>query len=127
MRVKTMASQKPTMILLSKTDMLESDIAKMSDSEAWKLIYSLRQKKAVDSRLQVCFTGFNTSVKQRLIDMATVNNFNVVKSVTKKLDFLVGGVNAGPAKISKAESQGVQFLNEQQFCLLIETGELPEC
>ena len=39
----------------------------------------------------------------------------MVSSVTKKLDFLCGGENAGPKKIEKAESQGVQFLNEEQF------------
>ena len=120
-----MASQKPTMILLSKTDLSEDEISKLSDSEAWKIIYSTRAQRIVDNRLQVCFTGFGVSVKKELTELATVNNFNVVKSVTKKLDFLVGGANAGPKKIEQAELQGVQFLTEEQFRILAATGEIP--
>jgi len=120
-----MASEKPTMILLSKSDMTKEEISALSDAEAWKLIYSIRTVKAKDTRLQVCFTGFGTSKKQELNDLANSNNFKVVSSVTKKLDFLCGGENAGPKKIEKAEAQGVQFLNEEQFIQLIETGEIP--
>lgn len=120
-----MASHKPTMILLSKTDLTESEISNMSDRKAWALIYSTRKEKAIDNRLQVCFTGFNVTMKKQLISLATDSNLNVVKSVTKKLDFLVGGVNAGPMKIKKAQDQGVQFLNEEEFKTLIETGEIP--
>lgn len=120
-----MASEKPTMILLSKSDMSKEEISALSDAEAWKLIYSIRTVKAKDNRLQVCFTGFGTSKKQELIDLANSNNFRVVSSVTQKLDFLCGGENAGPKKIEKAEAQGVQFLNEEQFIKLVETGEVP--
>lgn len=120
-----MASEKPTMILLSKSDMSKEEVSALSDAEAWKLIYSIRTVKAKETRLQVCFTGFGTSKKQELINSANANNFKVVSSVTKKLDFLCGGENAGPKKIEKAEAQGVQFLNEDQFIRLIETGEVP--
>jgi NAD-dependent DNA ligase len=121
-----MASEKPTMILLSKSDMSKEEISALSDAEAWKLIYSIRTVKAKDTRLQVCFTGFGTSKKQELINLANLNNFKVVSSVTQKLDFLCGDENAGPKKIEKAEAQGVQFLNESQFIQLIETGEMPQ-
>lgn len=120
-----MASSKPTMILKSKSDMTSEEIEVLTDAEAWKLIYSIRTVKAKDSRLQVCFTGFGTSKKEELSNLAHDNRFKVVASVTKKLDYLVGGENAGPKKIEKAESQGVQFLNEQQFVHLVETGEVP--
>ncbi len=120
-----MASEKPTMILLSKSDMSKEQISELSDAEAWKLIYSIRTVKVKDTRLQVCFTGFGTSKKQELIDLANSNNIKVVSSVTKKLDFLCSGENAGPKKIEKAEAQGVQFLDEDQFIQLIETGEIP--
>jgi len=122
---KIMASEKPTMILLSKSDMSKEKVSALSDAEAWKIIYSLRTTKAKDNRLQVCFTGFGTSNKQELIELANSNNFKVVSSVTKKLDFLCGGENAGPKKIQKAESQGVQYLDGSQFIRLIETGEIP--
>ncbi len=78
-----MASQKPTMILLSKTDMSEDAIEKLSDGEAWKIIYSTRAQKVVDSRLHICLTGFSPALKQELNDLANANQFNVVKSVTK--------------------------------------------
>ncbi len=123
-----MASEKPTRILLSKSDMSKDDISVLSDAEAWKLIYSIRTVKAKvkDTRLEICFTGFSPVKKQELIDMATSYNFKVVLSVTKKLDFLCGGENAGPKKIEKAESQGAQFLSESQFLQIIETGETPK-
>ena len=120
-----MASNKPTMILKSKSDMNSEEISALSDADAWKAIYSIRTVKAKDNRLQVCFTGFGTSKKDELINLAHDNRFKVVASVTNKLDYLVGGDNAGPKKIEKAESQGVQFLNESQFTDLIETGEVP--
>ena len=120
-----MASEKPTLILQSKTDMSKEEISALSDGEAWKLIYANRTTKAKDNRLQVCFTGFGVSKKQELIDLANGNNLKVVSSVTKKLDYLCGGETAGPKKIEKAESQGVQFLNESQFINLVQTGEIP--
>lgn len=120
-----MASAKPTMILKSKSDKTSEEIEALSDAEAWRLIYSIRTDKAKDNRLQVCFTGFGTSKKEELANLAHDNRFKVVSSVTKKLDYLVCGDNAGPKKIEKAESQGVQFLNELQFVNLIETGEVP--
>ncbi len=120
-----MASDKPTMILKSKSEMSSEEIEALSDAEAWKIIYSIRIVKAKDNRLQVCFTGFCTSKKEELVNLAHDNRFKVVASVTKKLDYLVGGDNAGPKKIEKAESQGIQFLNEPQFINLIKTGEVP--
>ena len=120
-----MASKKPTMILMSKSDMAKEEIEALSDADAWKLIYSMRSRKAQDNRLQICFTGFEASRKEELSEIAESHNFKVVSSVTKNLDFLCGGDNAGPKKIEKAESQGVQFLNESQFLNLIETGEVP--
>ncbi len=120
-----MASEKPTIILKSKSDMSLEEISALSDAEAWRLIYSFRTEKAKDNRLQVCFTGFGSSKREELTNLAHNHRFNVMTSVTKKLDYLVGGDNPGPKKVEKAESQGVQFLTEQQFIKLIETGELP--
>lgn len=119
-----MASEKPTMILMSKTDMKKEEIDALADPEAWNLIYSIRSIKARDDRLQICFTGFGASKKEELANLATRHNFKVVSSVTKHLDFLCGGENAGPKKIEKAEAQGVEYLDEKQFLHLIETGEV---
>jgi len=97
----------------------------LSDAEAWRIIYSFREKRINDDRLQVCFTGFSVSKKKELVELAGKNNFKIVASVTKNLDFLCGGENAGFRKIEKAESQGVQFLTEEQFINLVDTGEIP--
>jgi len=116
-----MASKKPTMILKSKTDMTGEEISNQTDSKAWEIIYAIRVKKVTDERLQVCFTGFKSTTKEGLINLAHDNRYKVRQDVTKKLDFLVSGDNAGPKKIEKAESQGVQFLNEIQYRKMIET------
>lgn len=121
-----MAGDKPTMILKAKTDMSKDEIAKLSDSEAWKLIYTIRTTKAKDNRLQVCFTGFGISKKIELENLAQENRFKVVSSITKKLDFLVCGDNSGPKKIEKAKSQGVELINEIEYVHLLQTGELPQ-
>ena len=120
-----MPTEKATMILQSKTDLTKEQIAELTDAEAWNLIYSIRSTKAKDNRLQVCFTGFGASKKVELTNLAQDKKFNVVASVTKKLDFLCGGETAGPKKLEKAIEQGVQILSENEFKNLIETGEVP--
>lgn len=119
-----MAGEKATMILKSKSDLGSEEIDALSDGKAWRLIYSIRTDKAKDSRLQVCFTGFGARKKEQLTKLAHDKRFKVVSSVTKRLDYLVGGENAGLKKIEKAQSQGVRFLNEQQFINLVEIGEV---
>ncbi|MGX9418924.1 hypothetical protein ACWU4D_16410 [Vibrio sp. WJH972] len=46
--------------------------------------------------------------------------------MTKHLDILCYGYNAGPTKLAKAMDQGVFILNKSQFESMIETGEVPE-
>jgi NAD-dependent DNA ligase len=120
-----MPNEKAAMILQSKTDMSREMIAKLSDAEAWIIIYSIRSTKAKDNRLQVCFTGFGASKKAELVKLALDNQLHVVSSVTKNLDFLCGGESSGPKKLEKAINQGVQILSENDFLNLLETGEVP--
>lgn len=79
-----------------------------------------------EDSLDVCFTGFKVDDKNRLIELSKESGFIVRSSVTKHLNFLCCGYNAGPAKIQKAREQGVIALTEEQFIKLIETGEIPE-
>jgi NAD-dependent DNA ligase len=76
--------------------------------------------------LDICFTGFKSDDKKRLITMAENNGVTVRSSVTKNLNFLCCGYNAGPMKINAARDQGVITLSEDQFIKLLETGEIPE-
>lgn len=76
--------------------------------------------------IDICFTGFKNNDKEKLTNLAQGAGMIVRDFVTKSLNFLFGGYNAGPAKIEKARKQGVVFLNESQFIQLLETGEMPE-
>lgn len=120
-----MLSKKVSMILKSKTDLSPEEIDLLTEKEAWSIIYSIRSKKIEDNRIQVCFTGFNVADKSLLIKLSDEKKLKVVGSVTKKLDFLIAGDNAGPKKIEKAENQGVQILSRKQFLRFIEKGEIP--
>jgi NAD-dependent DNA ligase len=76
--------------------------------------------------LDVCFTGFKSEDKKRLKEMAESTGMVVRSSVTRSLNFLCCGYNAGPKKIEKARAQNVIALREEQFLQLLETGEVPE-
>jgi NAD-dependent DNA ligase len=97
-----------------------------------RLIYHLQANPAPKPSREgfyahdVCFTGFKSTDKNRLITLANENDIAVRKSVTLGLNFLVCGYNAGPKKIEKARSQNVIALSEKEFTQLIETGEIPE-
>ena len=41
-------------------------------------------------------------------------------SVSKKTDYILAGENMGPAKLEKAQKQGVKIINEEDFLKLIE-------
>ena len=47
-------------------------------------------------------------------------------SVSKKTTALVVGADPGASKLTKAEELGVPILDEAQFLVLLETGEIPE-
>ena len=42
-----------------------------------------------------------------------------VKSVSKKLSFIVAGVDMGPSKRAKAEKDGIKIISESEFLELI--------
>ena len=77
-------------------------------------------------KLEICFTGFKQSDKEKLIALAEKNNFFIRPTVTKNLHFLCCGYNAGPSKIEKSRHQGVMILSEAQFMILVDTGEISE-
>lgn len=85
--------------------------------------YSTKYKP---KNLEICFTGFSRHTREELEELAEMADFTVRKSITKNLNFLVTGDNAGPSKISKAIDVGATLLDEDEFREMIETGEIPE-
>lgn len=121
-----MATERPTNILLAKTDLTREQIDALSDSEAWAMIYKATGgRRKTDKRPQICFTGFGASKTEALQIEAEAHGMKVVTAVTKGLSYLCCGDNPGPSKIEKAKAQGVALLLEEQFHSLVETGELP--
>lgn len=72
----------------------------------------------------VCFTGFNKDDKNRLTKVAKENGLVVRSSVTKSLDILCCGYNAGPKKLQEAREKDTMILNEKEFIALATTGEI---
>jgi len=74
---------------------------------------------------EICFTGFNASVREALEAQATQAGLWVRKSVTSKLSFLCTGPNAGPKKVDAALRMGVVIMDQEAFGWMLETGEIP--
>ncbi len=119
-----MPSDKVTRALLSKTEFSRDEISKLSETEAWNLLYERSPPKPKDRRIQICFTGFKEPEKLELVSVAESNGLRSVSSVTKKLAYLVCGDNAGPSKMEKAAEQGAYILDASEFLTLMKTGEL---
>ena len=76
-------------------------------------------------KIEVLFTGFTKNRRDELEALALEFNMRVCKTVTVGLNYLVCGYNAGPKKMADAKVRGAVLLFEEQFLLLLETGELP--
>ena len=85
------------------------------------------------SRLPQNLVGKNIVVTGTLVDFDRDGAERAVKdrggkspgSVSKKTFALVVGAEAGASKLTKAQELGVPILNEEQFKVVLETGELP--
>jgi BRCT domain type II-containing protein len=75
-----------------------------------------------ECRGKICFTGFKRERKAELKETAKQHCFIVRTGVTKKLDYLCCGYNAGPVKIEKAKEQGVRLIDENQFEQMIDNN-----
>ncbi len=76
--------------------------------------------------LEVCFTGFKAVEKAELVELAEDYGFTVRASVTKNLNYLVCGDNAGWEKKEKAIDNGTMIIDKDDFIEMIETGEIPD-
>jgi len=102
----------------------ELALVDLSEHKGIEHLSFLRKPKA--NLFEVCFTGFKKDDKERLISLATDNKMSVRASVTQNLQVLCCGYNAGPKKVDAARMKGVVILDENQFQLLVETGEVPD-
>ncbi|WP_241579993.1 BRCT domain-containing protein [Rosenbergiella nectarea] len=73
----------------------------------------------------ICFTGFKKEDRENLTEIAIKRGMVVRNSVTKQLQVLCCGYNAGPTKVTTARMQGVLVMDVEQFYALVETGEIP--
>ena len=80
----------------------------------------------VDTRPEICFTGFPRVQRSVLEDMVIGREMAVKKDVTKGLAFLCCGPNAGPAKVARARERGCLIIDEPGLKTMLDTGELPE-
>ena len=110
-----MASEKVINILKSEgAPFSEDEMELMPDKKAWEWIYAQRPPKK-PKLPEICFTGFTPEEKQELWVAAEDAGFRVIKSVTKNLKYLCKGEFPGPTKIEKAEEQGCEIINEDDF------------
>lgn len=120
-----MLSEKLLRILKAKSPFTDTQLASMTEAEGWRWVYG-QGKRADDVLLEVCFTGFSIDEKAELAALASRAGMVVVRSVTKKLAFLVAGSSPGPSKLAKAQGQGALILDRRQFEHMLATGEVPE-
>lgn len=120
-----MASDKVKMILKARgAPFSDAELEALPDGKGWHWIYEHKKLLDRDTRPRICFTGQADAEKVRLRQQAERCGFKAVTTVTTDLMFLVYGENAGPAKLKKAEAQGVTIIPTADFFGLI--GELPE-
>ncbi len=67
----------------------------------------------------VLFTGFRAGRRAELEELAIAAGWDVRVTVGPTLDYLVAGPNAGPAKIGKAEGDGVTVISEEMFRTMV--------
>ncbi len=63
---------------------------------------------------KILFTGTLSMARHEAADKAEAAGADVVGSISKKLDFLVAGENAG-SKLEKAQKLGITILSEEEF------------
>lgn len=112
-----MPSERVKGILLEKSNFSESEIDAMSDVQCWEWVYD--NSVGPDTRKQICFTGFRPTDKGRLKNKANAGDLKVIKSVTKKLNYLCIGPNARPKEIEKARGHKIKIVTEYELNSLI--------
>ncbi len=72
---------------------------------------------------KVLFTGTLSMPRGKATELAIKAGAEVVSAVSKKLDYLITGENAG-SKLEKAQSLGITILSEAEFSTMVEQVEV---
>lgn len=72
-----------------------------------------------DIGVEILFTGFKSSQRQELEDLAEAAGMIVRKSVTKGLSYLCTGPNAGPTKLAQAIDTGASIIELDEFLSIL--------
>ncbi|QNS14260.1 BRCT domain-containing protein [Mannheimia bovis] len=99
--------------ILSKDKWLESN--KTNQTSKYNYKSSKTTTNYNDNSPHICFTGFPKVERELLEALAELNGYRVRKSITKNLNYLVCGNNAGPAKIIEAERRNAEIISEKEF------------
>lgn len=75
-----MPTEKLRRLLQSKSPFSKEEIAKMTDADGWRWVYSHKEPAGI-KKAEVCFTGFGNSEKESLSELARSAGFTVVKHV----------------------------------------------
>ncbi len=84
------------------------------------------ERKTIEARSEslagktFLYTGsFQNFSREQLETEIAANGGKLLSGVTKKLNYLIVGENAGPSKVSKAETLGVQMIGEDEFTAML--------
>lgn len=123
----TVISKKLYNVLKAKTTLSEEEISFLTESTGWGIIYSqLKNTPKAESKMAVCFTGFNDVEKKELINIAKTNNMHHAHGVTQNLMFLCCGSNPGALKLKAANEAGITIITKEEFLFMIETGTIKD-
>ncbi len=67
------------------------------------------------------YTGtFANFSREELEERIAANGGKLLSGISKKLNYLIVGENAGPSKVGKAQQLGVQMIGEDEFTAMLE-------
>jgi DNA ligase (NAD+) len=100
----------------------DKDNVKMIKSLAGELIFDEEEIILVSEKLAgkvFCITGTLSKSRNDFAEIIEKNGGEFTNSITKKVNYLIVGENAGNDKLSKAEHSGIKIINEKQFLKMI--------
>jgi DNA ligase (NAD+) len=111
----------------------ESVIDFFSDSRNRQIVERLREQGLQLSEKERAISGINTLGGKAFVvsgkfehhsrdgikEAVELNGGRIVSSISTKTDFVIAGMDMGPAKLKKAESLGISIISEDEFQQMI--------